>query len=197
VPLSNSRIEAAVDEERGLPSLLIEAHARRGSDRSPIRHSPLPRYMSSPTVESTVATRTPSHLVNEVSEVIRAFFDAMNRQDLKQMERITAHDPDSVHIGTDTGEIWRGWSHLHADTIEQFDRLDVYEATIRDLAVHVSAAGDVAWYSHLLDAEIRSSHGTQSWSGARFTGVSKKIDGHWQLTQTHVSLPESHDSGGS
>jgi len=153
--------------------------------------------MSSPTVESTVATRTPSHLVNEVSAVIRAFFDAMNRQDLAQMERIIAHDPDSVHIGTDTGEIWRGWSLLHADTIEQFDRLDVYSAPIRDLAVHASADGDVAWYSHLLDAEIRSSHGTQSWSVARFTGVLKKIDGHWQLTQTHVSLPESHASGGS
>ncbi|HHP7239686.1 nuclear transport factor 2 family protein [Longibacter sp.] len=152
--------------------------------------------MSRPTVESTAATRTPSYLVKEVSDTIVAFFDAMNRQDLDQMERITAHDPDAVHIGTDTDEIWRGWSHLHADTIEQFESLDVYEATIRDLAVHVSPAGDVAWYSHLLDAEIRSSHGAQSWFGARFTGVLKKDEGQWLLAQTHVSLPESHVASG-
>lgn len=139
-----------------------------------------------------IETNAPDDAVRGVRSTIRKFFDAMNRQDLEQMVEITAHDPHMVHIGTDVGEIWRGWEHLHADTIEQFDGLQRYEATIRRLAIHTSENGDTAWYSHLLDAEIDSASGTQVWKGARFTGVLEKRGGDWKLVQTHVSLPESH-----
>ena len=115
----------------------------------------------------------------------------MDTQDFELMDKLIAHDADMVHIGTDMDEIWRGWNELRKATVEQFEGLDCYKAQIRDLSVSVSSSGSVAWYSHLLDAHIKSSSQEQTWQGARFTGVLEKRDGRWVMVQTHVSIPES------
>ncbi|NBC18237.1 MAG: DUF4440 domain-containing protein [Bacteroidetes bacterium] len=116
----------------------------------------------------------------EVEAALRQFFHAMNTQDLALMERLVAHDAEMVHIGTDADEIWRGWDNLWAATIVQFEDLEAYDATLRDLTIRCS--GDVAWYFHLLDARI--------------TGVFERREGRWKMVQTHVSLPEATDSAG-
>jgi ketosteroid isomerase-like protein len=130
----------------------------------------------------------------EVEAAIEQFFHAMDTQDFAVLERLVAHDNSMVHIGTDTGEIWRGWDELRAATVEQFEGLECYDATIKDLQVTLSASGDVAWYSHLLDAHITSESGEYMWTDARFTGVFERRDGRWRMVQTHVSLPESAQS---
>ena len=131
----------------------------------------------------------------EIEAAIRQFFYSMDTQDFETMERLVAHDPEMVHIGTDTGEIWRGWDDLCRATVEQFEGLEYYKAEIKDLQVNFSASGQVAWYSHLLDARIKSiERDEQVWQGARFTGVFEKRGGRWVMMQTHVSLPESAQS---
>ena len=127
----------------------------------------------------------------DVQAAIEQFFHAMDTQNAELMDMLVAHDASMVHIGTDTGEIWRGWDELRAATAEQFKGLAFYKANIRDLTVNISSSGDVAWYAHLLDAHIKSSGGEWRWKGARFTGVFEKRDGRWKMVQTHVSLPES------
>lgn len=126
-----------------------------------------------------------------VEAAIRQFFRAMDTQHLALMKQVVAHDAEMVHIGTDADEIWRGWDDLWAATLEQFEHLEAYEATLRDLTIHHSRSGDVAWYFHLLDARITSRGTTTTWQGARFTGVFERRDGQWKMVQTHVSLPES------
>ena len=133
----------------------------------------------------------------EVQAAIEQFFHAMDTQNFDLMEQITAHDADMVHIGTDTGEIWRGWDELREATIEQFEGLEYYKAEIRDLSVKVSRSGNIAWYSHLLDAQIKSNGYEQTWRGARFTGVFEKRSDRWVMMQTHVSIPESEQHGAS
>lgn len=128
----------------------------------------------------------------EVEQTIRNFFHSMDVQDFDLMKEVTAQKENMVHIGTDTDEIWRGWSELNEATVEQFENLEFYKATIRELSIHLSNTGQVAWYSHLLDAKIKSGMNLQTWKGARFTGVLENMDGNWQLVQTHVSIPESH-----
>lgn len=128
----------------------------------------------------------------EIERTIRNFFHSMDTQDFELMEEVTAQKEDMVHIGTDTDEIWRGWSELNKATEEQFENLIFYKATIRELSIHLSNTGQVAWYSHLLDAKIKSGTNVQTWEGARFTGVLENTDGSWQIVQTHVSIPESH-----
>lgn len=130
----------------------------------------------------------------EIEQTIQKFFHSMDVQDFDLMKEVTAQKEDMVHIGTDTDEIWRGWSELNEATVEQFENLKFYKADIRELSIHLSATGQVAWYSHLLDAKIKSKTSVQIWKGARFTGVLEHIDGSWQIVQTHVSIPESHQT---
>lgn len=134
---------------------------------------------------------TDQSLKAEVRATIDDFFRALDTQDLSLMKEVVAQDDEMIHVGTDTGEIWRGWDVLRSATEEQFETLESYEAEIRDLSVRVSPSGDIAWYFHLLDANITSGGSTRTWEGARFTGVLADEDGQWKMVQTHVSLPES------
>jgi ketosteroid isomerase-like protein len=60
---------------------------------------------------------------------------------------------------------------------------------IRDLAVQLSAAGDVAWYSAILDdcAEIKGETSC-AWTDVRWTGVLEKREGRWVIVQMHFSF---------
>lgn len=127
----------------------------------------------------------------EIEQTIHKFFHSMDVQDFDVMEKVIAQKEDMVHIGTDADEIWRGWSELNEATVEQFKNLKFYKANIRELSIHVSETGKVAWYSHLLDAKIKSNTNIQTWKGARFTGVLENTGGNWQIVQTHVSIPVS------
>jgi len=127
----------------------------------------------------------------EIRSVIEDFFHAMHTQNYELMERLIPVEENMVHIGTDKGEIWKGWNVLMSATHEQFKDLEYYKAEIRDLSVNFSSNHKTAWYFHYLDAEIKSTNGISKWEGARFTGVLEKREGSWKIMQTHVSLPES------
>jgi ketosteroid isomerase-like protein len=125
----------------------------------------------------------------EVRATIKAFFDAMNNQDLEAMQKLIPKTDKTVHVGTDKGEVWKGWEVLNKATKKQFEGLEYYKANIRDLTVNIAESGNIAWYFHKLDAEIKSRDSITRWKGARFTGVLQKIDGQWVMMQTHVSTP--------
>lgn len=125
----------------------------------------------------------------EVRATIEAFFDAMNNQDLEAMQKLIPKSDQTVHVGTDKGEIWKGWEVLNKATKKQFEGLEYYKANIRDLTVNIAESKNIAWYFHKLDAEIKSRDTITRWKGARFTGVLQKIDGQWVMMQTHVSTP--------
>ncbi len=129
--------------------------------------------------------------IKEVKATIKQFFHAMDTQNLELMEQLIPQKETMVHVGTDEDEIWKGWKVLHEATKKQFDGLEHYKADIRDLTVDFSKSGDVAWYFHLLDAEIKSRDNITRWKGARFTGVLEKQNDHWVMVQTHVSIPGS------
>lgn len=127
----------------------------------------------------------------EIRSTIEQFFRAMDSQDLALMQQLIPHSESTLHIGTDKGEIWKGWQIINDATKDQFEGLEYYKANIRDLTINVAESGNVAWYFHLLDAEIKSKENITHWQGARFTGVLKKKAEQWMLAQTHVSIPDS------
>ena len=127
----------------------------------------------------------------QIKSTIEDFFHSMNTQNLDLMKQLIPNKEATIHIGTDDDEIWKGWGVLNEATEEQFKGLEYYHATIRDLTINVASSGDVAWYFHLLDAEIKSRGKITSLEGARFTGVLEKENDRWLITQTHVSLPAS------
>lgn len=110
----------------------------------------------------------------KIEEAIKQFFQAMDTQNYELMEKLVAHDADMIHIGTNSDEIWKGWDELKDATIEQFAELKYYKAQVYELKVKISHSGNAAWYSHLLDAKIKSNGKEQIWKGARFTGGFEK-----------------------
>jgi len=126
----------------------------------------------------------------EVRATIESFFEAMNTQNLALMQQLIPRSKTTVHVGTGKGEIWKGWQVLNDASKQQFENLEYYDATIRELTINVAESQSVAWYFHLLDAEIKSNGSITSWEGARFTGVVQKRHNRWTLEQTHVSIPE-------
>lgn len=125
----------------------------------------------------------------EVKATIHNFFNVLDSRDLQAMQNLIPKTDSTIHIGTDEGEVWKGWQVLNEATKEQFEGLEYYKANIRDLTVNVADSKDVAWYFHKLDAEIKSRGNITNLQGARFTGVLQKVDGHWVMAQTHISIP--------
>ena len=128
---------------------------------------------------------------DSVERTINQFFHAMNTQNYGLLKKLIAPQADMIHIGTDKDEIWKGWNQLEKATIEQFNSLEYYKTDIYDLSIHIADSENVAWYFHLLDAQIKSSGREHIWEGARFTGVLERKDKDWRLVQTHVSIPGS------
>lgn len=124
-----------------------------------------------------------------VKEVIDAFYEARKTKDLDRLSTIIAHDADCIHFGTDADERWVGWENLKKDTLAQFKAQKNLKVSYRDLRIHISDAGDTAWFSQIVDLEGKSKGGMFDLTGARFTGVLIRRDEKWLFVQTHLSLP--------
>jgi ketosteroid isomerase-like protein len=59
---------------------------------------------------------------------------------------------------------------------------------IRDQVIKVSAAGDAAWFSQVVDLSIETKGQTVKLDGARLTGILEKRGGKWLVVQMHFSV---------
>jgi hypothetical protein len=92
--------------------------------------------------------------------------------------------PDSASTLTDFKTI-----RYLAENIWMTDRFKALECNIRDLRIHFSQSGDVAWYSCYLD-DIGEWDGQKSgWRNVRWTGVLEEREGKWLIMQMHFSFP--------
>jgi ketosteroid isomerase-like protein len=64
---------------------------------------------------------------------------------------------------------------------------------IRDLRIHFSKSGEVAWFYCVLD-DINTWKGEPAnWENVRWTGVLEKREGKWRVVQQHFSWPKTSD----
>lgn len=116
---------------------------------------------------------------------------ALNK-DRALQESTMAHDEDLFVVWTGPQPAVHGWNRY----VKLFDtwmdpRFKATVTEIRDLRIHLSRSGDVAWYSASLDD-------LGEWDGKpvgarniRWTGVLEKRDGKWVIVQMHGSVPHS------
>jgi ketosteroid isomerase-like protein len=109
-----------------------------------------------------------------------------------QMQKDTmAHDEDLLIIWTGSTHITKGWKE-HEKSFETWldPRFAAVRTEVRNLQVHLSRSGDVAWYSADLD-DVVSWEGKAGkfGEGLRWTGVLEKRDGRWVIVQMHASFP--------
>lgn len=126
-----------------------------------------------------------------VKAVIEGFFEAMDDQDMDQMERLIAHDTEMVHFGTDAGERWVGWKSLKSSTEDMFETLQSYTVSIRDQGICLGPSEQVAWFSLVMDSVVETRDEEVHAEDERLTGVLEKRNGRWVFVQSHLSVPVS------
>lgn len=123
--------------------------------------------------------------------VVDQFPVAMDTEDMDLVSRLMAHDSDIVCFGTDASERWVGWDSLKVAMQKQFDSFEDSHVTVHDQDVKVDPSGDVAWFSELMDWNMKAEGQTVSLKGLRLTGVLEKRPAGWVVVQFHMSAPVS------
>ena len=125
-----------------------------------------------------------------IAEVIRNNIMWALTKDVEMQKDTMAHDEDLLIIWTGSTHITRGWKE-HEKSFETWldPRFEAVRTEVRDLEIHISHSGDVAWFFANLD-DVVSWEGKASkfGEGLRWTGVLEKRDGRWVIVQMHASL---------
>jgi ketosteroid isomerase-like protein len=124
-----------------------------------------------------------------VEKVVRDSIGWALTKDRALQESTMAHDEDLFVLWTDSQSATSGWkeySKLYDTWMDPRFKATLTE--VRDLRVHLSRSGDVAWYSATLDD-------LGEWDGKpvgdrdiRWTGVLEKRRGKWAVVQMHGSV---------
>jgi len=81
----------------------------------------------------------------------------------------------------------RGLASANGSTWKS-DKFKALDFEVKDLRIRFGPAGDVAWYSALLDDHGEWDGRPTGWDNARWTGVLEKRGGRWVIIQMHFSF---------
>jgi ketosteroid isomerase-like protein len=154
--------------------------------------SVLPLLGASVVIGGMVAGRPAADPEAEKAAVARVVRDSICwalTKDRVLQESTMAHDEDLFVLWTDSKSATTGWSEYSKLYDTWMDpRFKATLTEVRDLRVHLSRSGDVAWYSATLDD-------LGEWDGKpvgdrdiRWTGVLEKRRGKWVVVQMHGSV---------
>jgi ketosteroid isomerase-like protein len=125
-----------------------------------------------------------------VAKVVDASIGWFATKDLGLLESTLARGPELFIFHPDSKTTVRGYEELRKlIPFWMSPDMTYLRHEIRDLAIHLSAAGDAAWYSAMLDdcAEVKGQPSC-AWTDVRWTGVLEKRMGRWVIVQMHFSF---------
>lgn len=127
-----------------------------------------------------------------ITDVVHASIEWAIDKDKELLFNSLAQDEDFFIFHPDSRTTIRGFEPFRENT-ESFFMRDDFRAVhteVKDLKVHLSRGGDVAWYSCTLD-DFNEFQGRRiEWKDVRWTGVLEKRDDRWVIVQMHFSFGE-------
>lgn len=125
-----------------------------------------------------------------VEKAIRSSIEWAIDKDTAELYGAVAQDSSFFIFHPDSASTIVGFGAFK-NLVESFFMLPEFTATgseIKDLRIHLSRGGDVAWWSALLDdfGEFRGR--PTAWVNTRWTGVLEKREGRWVIAQMHFSF---------
>jgi ketosteroid isomerase-like protein len=145
---------------------------------------------------SGCATRPPAPDVAaeaaRVDSVIRASIEWAVQKDTAAMFRLFAQDSALFWFSPDSAGTTRGFA-AQKRVVEEVFMNPAFVAIgtdIRDMQIHLSRGGDVAWWSCILDDRNTWQGRPANWENVRWTGVVEKREGRWVIVQQHFSKSE-------
>lgn len=115
--------------------------------------------------------------------------DAVRANDAAAVDNLLVHDGDSVSFGTDKAERWVGYDAMSNAIKAQFAAFQTTDVAVKDQVVHLTPAGDGAYFSEIWNWSIKSQGQKMVLKDVRVTGVLVRRDDRWQGAQLHFSLP--------
>jgi len=121
--------------------------------------------------------------------VLEKYALANENQDINMIEEIWCPSDSIVSIGTESGEILQGFSHIKKAVQNQFEAFSNTYISYHDQIISISKDGNTAWFSEMVNYNFILNEKAMQYEGLRYTGVLVKKDGKWKLVQTHMSVP--------
>ena len=145
---------------------------------------------------SGCATRTPAPDVAaetaRIDSVVRSNIQWAIQKDTALLYRTVAHDSALFWFSPDSAGTVRGYETFKQQ-VEGFFMNPAFVAVgseMRDMQIHLSRGGDVAWWSCILDDRNTWQGRPANWENVRWTGVVEKREGNWVIVQMHFSKSE-------
>jgi hypothetical protein len=142
------------------------------------------------------ATRAPAPDVAaetaRIGSVIRENIQWAMRKDTAQLYRTVAHDSALFWFSPDSAGTVSGFAAFRGQVEGLFmnPAFAAVGSDFRDLRIHLSRGGDVAWWSCILDDRNTWQGRPANWESVRWTGVLEKREGAWVIVQMHFSKSE-------
>lgn len=125
---------------------------------------------------------------HEITEILHGSFAWALTKDRALFERIFARDDDFFTFYPDSKSTVVGWGQFERFLNGWMDPRNVAKGyDIRDLRINVSGAGDVAWFSAVVDDEGEFDGKPWGAKDIRWTGVLERRGGAWKICQQHMS----------
>jgi ketosteroid isomerase-like protein len=128
----------------------------------------------------------------KVEKVIRASIEWAMNKDKDLLYRSFVNDSTLFYFSPDNGGTIRGFDQFK-QLVEQIFMNPAFKAVgseFKDLDIHLSRSGDVAWYSCILNDRNTWNGQPSNWENVRWTGVLEKHNGNWVIVQMHFSYSE-------
>jgi hypothetical protein len=128
----------------------------------------------------------------KVEKVIRASIEWAMNKDKALLYRSFVNDSTLFWFSPDNAGTIRGFDAFKQQ-VEQIFMNPAFKAVgseFKDLNVHFSRSGDVAWYSCILNDRNSWNGQPANWENVRWTGVLEKRGGDWLIVQMHFSYSE-------
>jgi ketosteroid isomerase-like protein len=126
----------------------------------------------------------------EISRVVRTSIDWALAKDTQALYNCLARDSTLFIFHPDSKSTIVGFDAFRKMAEADFldPRFRATDSKFKDLRIHLSPSGDVAWFSCLLDDHGEWDGRKTGWDDARWTGVLEKRAGRWAIVQMHFSL---------
>lgn len=173
-----------------LPPVFLQ-HTTQAQPRDEIKTVSMP---SSTTQQTTPATLSESSDLQAVEEALHTVFAWAVNKDFDRFYQTIAADSNFISV-TPYDRVKFGIRDVKKDSSfwgsPQFKAI---RHEIRDLRVHFSNSGDVAWFFCMLDDINEWKGQPANWENVRWTGVLEKRQGRWVVVLQHFSFAAKQDS---
>lgn len=121
-----------------------------------------------------------------VRQVLDRYVASIEKEDFHLYAELVANDPVMVNFGA-FGDPIIGWDGLKEVMANQNQALERTTITVRDVRIHVTSSGKVAWATSIWD--FRSTSGGREMNlPIRCSWILEKRDGVWVIVHFHKSV---------